>query len=199
MNPPFPPRLSVVRSPDSSEDGPSDDAIMLALQAGDRRALADLARRHQGPVRRFCTAMLLDEQLARDVAQEVFFRIWVRRGSYEPQGKLRAWIFTIARNECRSMNRRRFWRSLLPMSLSAIDPALPADEVLERNSQEALVRAALGRLPEKFRVPLILRFVEELDYEQIAQVIGRTPSAARSRVHYGLEALAELLPPEVKP
>jgi RNA polymerase sigma-70 factor (ECF subfamily) len=55
----------------------------------------------------------------------------------------------------------------------------------------------MERLPEKFRVPLALRFVDEMPYEEIARVIGRTTSAARSRVFYGLKELALLLPTEV--
>jgi RNA polymerase sigma-70 factor (ECF subfamily) len=68
----------------------------------------------------------------------------------------------------------------------------------EAADRARLVQAALQKLPEHFRTPLALRFIEELDYEQIAAIIGRTPSAARSRVHYGLQKLAALLPPEVR-
>jgi len=70
-------------------------------------------------------------------------------------------------------------------------------EELEEAQTLALVSAALHRLPDKFRVPLALRFVEGMPYDEIAQVIGRTPSAARSRVFYGLKSLAALVPQEV--
>jgi RNA polymerase sigma-70 factor, ECF subfamily len=183
-----------------SNDEPGDDALMALAAADQSRAYVRLVERYQRRVRGFCRVLLRDEALAHDIAQEVFLKIWKRRAQYRPQGRFKEFLFTVARNECRSAARRRLLPELFgwpPSServeLEASAPEDPADERLQ------IVLAALLRLPEKFRVPLSLRFLEGLDYAQIARVIGRSESAARSRVFYGLKQLAAAVPEEVLP
>ncbi|MBI5511744.1 MAG: RNA polymerase sigma factor [Deltaproteobacteria bacterium] len=191
------PHLEVVAA-SASLTTTSDDYLMLAA-AEDSRAFATLVTRHEAQVRAFCALLLGDAGLAREAAQDVFLRLWRARRSYRPQGKLKQLVLTIARNRCRSIRRRRFWRSLVTNEESATD-LLPAPAEVDAADLEVrrLVTVALAKLDDKFRVPLFLRFFEGLDYDAIAAVIGRTPSAARSRVHYGLRALAALLPEEVR-
>jgi len=174
---------------------------MALVAEGREAAFGQLVQRHEGAVRSLCNLLLKDEQQARDVAQEVFLRVWRSRERYRPDGKLRVWLFTLARNLCHSASRRRRVLSFLGLEEaheSAAATEHPAELLLSAESG-ALVRRALQQLPEKFRLPLSLRFVEGLDYDAIAEIIGRTPSAARSRVHYGLKELQKLLPPEVCP
>jgi RNA polymerase sigma-70 factor, ECF subfamily len=177
---------------------PSDDRLMAEAAAGRPSSFTQLVARHEARVRRFCLLLLKDPALADDVAQEVFLRLWEARARYRSEGRLRELLFTMARNGCRSAGRKAAIRSLFASLVGTPDPEPPRDELAEAE-EHALLRSALEKLPEQFRVPLVLRFVEELPYEEIARVIGRTPSAARSRVHYGLKALGELLPPEVMP
>ena len=109
-------------------------------------------------------------------------------------------LLTIARNECRSHLRRKWLRQLVFLDAARDEgPPTPSVEPLALQlERDRLVRRALAQLPEKFRVPLTLRVVEQLDYDEVARVIGRTESAARSRIHYGLKALAEHLPQELR-
>ena len=167
----------------------SDDTLMLLAQSGDEPAFAELIDRHQSSVRRLCALILFDREASRDSAQEVFLQLWKSRGRYRPEGKLKPLLLTIARNHCR---RLRYRQKLQAVWLASFRPA-PLPEVLGSDTKR-LVQNALHRLPEKFRLPLVLRFVDELEYEEIAKVIGRTPSTARSRIHYGLKELAALLP-----
>jgi RNA polymerase sigma-70 factor (ECF subfamily) len=195
-------RLKLLPPPPDREPAgePSDDALMCAVAAGDRRAFAALVERHQPRVQAFVQAITRDPQLARDLAQEVFLRVWSTRAGYRPEGRFAAFVFTLARNFARSANRRRAIRALFGArpdpAEAGLGPVEPAEALL-RTESIRLVAAGLERLPERFRVPLLLRFAEEMAYEDIARVIRRTPSAARSRVHYGLKALARLLPEEV--
>jgi RNA polymerase sigma-70 factor, ECF subfamily len=98
------------------------------------------------------------------------------------------------------LGRRKWLKALVSIEDSVQAQNLEGprfDQTVERTEQQLIVAAALAKLPEKFRIPLALRFLEEMPYEEIAQIIGRTPSAARSRIHYGLRELASLLPDEV--
>lgn len=201
-----PPELRLVPpTPSAGSQDPTDDAHMLAAAAGDARAFAALVDRHQPALRRFCRSILGDEAAARDAAQETFLRLWAGRDRYRAEGHFVAFLFTLARNHCRSLQRRRALRAWVGLGSDeataarspSVDPSAP--DALMTHERHRLVAAALDRLPEKFRTPLVLRFVDELPYEDIARVIGRTPSAARSRVHYGLIELKRRLPAEVLP
>ena len=192
------PKLALVSDHPPTADQ-SDDALMLLAIGGDARAFDRLVQRHETRVRRLCLTILRDEAAARDVAQDTFLLLWHGRARYRPEGKLRELLLTMARHASRRASRRRAFFQLFGLSpkeqpLSAEPSAVDA---LSRGQQQTLVATALSQLPEHFRVPLVLRFVDELSYEEIARVIGRTESAARSRVHYGLKALAERVPVEV--
>ncbi len=193
-----PPRLALVpRGPDTE---PSDDELMALAMAGRTAAFTRLVERHQSAARRVCSVICHDETLARDVAQDVFLQVWRLRSEYRPRGRFREFLFTLVRNQAQKSLRKRKLLSLFGLAPEPRDEPVADSEVesLEQEQLRVLVAAALKRLPEQFRLPLVLRFVEELSYEEIAAVIARTPSAARSRVHYGLKALNELLPEEVR-
>lgn len=182
---------------------PPDDALMALAAADDPRAFAEVVARYETRVRGFCRMLLKDDATARDVAQDVFTRVWEGRSRYRAEGRLKELLFTVARNRCRSALRAQRLRSFFGGAAKdakeaevAAGSADPSRE-LEAEQNRRLIAVALEKLPEKFRVPLALRFVDDMPYEEIATVIGRTTSAARSRVFYGLKELAQLLPPEV--
>jgi RNA polymerase sigma-70 factor (ECF subfamily) len=173
----------------------------MALAAQDNEAAyVTLVRRYERRIRAFCRLLLRDDILAADTAQEVFLKVWEKRRDYRPGGRMKEYLFTIARHHCQSAARKRsvrVWLGLDEVPEDQLQRPHDGAEAMEEAQTFAMVAAALHRLPDKFRVPLALRFVEGMPYEEIAQVIGRTPSAARSRVFYGLKSLAELLPAEV--
>lgn len=181
-------------------EAPTDEALMSSVAHGDRRAFGLLVTRHEVAVRRFCGALLGDAQSGRDAAQETFLAVWKARERYTPRGAFKGYLFTVARRHCYSQHRRRkVARLFLREKQEAPTPvAAPHEAALEDQQSRALVRQALNQLPFKFREPLVLRFVENLEYDEIARVIGRTPSAARSRIFYGLRALERHLPPEAR-
>lgn len=191
--------LSAVPPPTSTPAGPDDDALMARAAQGDERAYAELMERYERRVRGFCRLLLRDEASAYDLAQDVFLKVWARRAHYRPQGRFKEFLFMVARNTCRSHARKRAVFDLLGVwvgseQLERVAVAAPTTSVHDERLH--CLELALLRLPERFRVPLTLRFVEGLDYAAIARVIGRTESAARSRVFYGLKLLSGLIPEE---
>ena len=172
-----------------------DDELMRLACEGSARAFNDLVRAYERRVRAFCSCLLKDNEQARDAAQETFLKVWGSRNTYQPRGQFREMLMTIARNECRARRRRSWLRGILGLRFELNGEVSDSVEVgVLENERDALVQRALRQLPEKFAVPLTLRFVEGLDYASIARVIGRTESAARSRIHYGLKMLNEVLP-----
>lgn len=178
----------------------SDDALMALAAQDDQAAYVSLVRRYERRIRSFCRLLLQDDVAAYDVAQDVFLKVWEKRREYRPNGRMKEYLFTIARHHCQSAARKRTvraWLGLDDVPEEQLQHAPAGSEALAEAQTMALVSAALQRLPDKFRVPLALRFVEGMPYEEIAQVIGRTPSTARSRIFYGLKSLAAILPAEV--
>jgi RNA polymerase sigma-70 factor, ECF subfamily len=193
--------LRLVKAPPTAQaPGLTDDALMALAARDDHAAFVTLLRRYERRIRAFCRLLLRDEILSTDVAQDVFLKVWEKRRDYKPGGRMKEYLFTIARHHCQSVARKRAVRAWLGLEDVPEEQLQRPPEIVEALTEAqalALVSAALHRLPDKFRVPLALRFVEGMPYDEIAQVIGRTPSAARSRVFYGLKSLAALVPEEV--
>jgi RNA polymerase sigma-70 factor (ECF subfamily) len=186
-------------SPSPGQEEHSDDYLMALTAEGRTWAFTKLVSRHERAVRSLCALLLRDEAHARDVAQEVFLKVWERREKYRASGKFKVFVLTLARNLCHSAGRRRRVLGFLGLEEApeaSVATSHPVDVAVNAEAQLLLSRA-LQKLPENFRVPVALRYVDGLDYADIAKVIGRTESAARSRVHYGLKHLSELLPKEV--
>lgn len=181
----------------------SDEALFARAAGGDRKAFELVVERHEVAIRRLCRSLLADPSLADEVAQETFLQLWQVRKRYASVTSVRALLYTMTRNRCRSLLRRRavlhFVGLDTPDDVRESSSAVGADDMLGNRQVAEAVDRALRSLPEKFRTPLVLRFVDGLEYEEIATVLGRTPSTARSRVHYGLKALAKKLPPELRP
>lgn len=194
-----PPPLKLVR-PGALRAASQPDGLLMALvQQDDRTAFTTLMGRWQERVQRFCRRVVRDNELAHELTQDTFVAIWKARASYRRDGNFQAWVFRIAANRCHSANRKRKLRRFVLLRDDDLTTFRTPASDLEREQHRFLVSRALDALPTKFRVPLLLRYVEGMDYAVIAEVIGRTPSTARSRVHYGLKQLARTLPQEVRP
>lgn len=182
-----------------------DAALMAAVRAGGRDAFAALVERHKDAVVNYLTRLTADRDRAEDLAQETFLRLW-RAPRYDEQGKLLPFLFRIATNLVRTEERRaRRWRliaSVLPHAgapaVVAAPPADPAAEIARRELRGQLVRAIAG-LPLNYRVPLVMRDVEDLSYEEIAATLGCPEGTVKSRINRARALLREQLGPRGLP
>lgn len=181
----------------------TDDELLRLARAGRSDAFEMLVTRHMPRLAGFCIKMLGDRRAGEDVAQETWLQVWTHRASYRPQGRFEAFLYTIARNRCRnaarSMRRRRRFRA--DSGGHEHEPADDAPSNLDSllaDERRHQVLDAMQRLPQKLREALILRYSQELDYPQIAAIVGRGESTVRSRVHHGLRRLRQLLGEETR-
>ena len=178
-----------------------DEQLMLAAKEGDRAAFSRLVVLYERQVRGLCCMLLRDDAQGREAAQEVFLRLWAGRERYRAEGRFRQYLFTVTRNLCRSKRRRMALARLIGLdggealpSFDALAGELPGPSAQrERADDRRQVQLALSRIDEQLRTALVLRYFDDLSYEEIAALSGRTPSAIRSRVFYGLKRLSELL------
>lgn len=175
-----------------------DKALIEAFKAGDDFAFVSLYNRYKGAIYTYCFKMLLDRELAQDVMQETFLRIYENRERLLHAGSFRAWTFTIARNQCLNQFRRSNKHVQLDEERAEALPQAAAQSqvaLLEKSEQIALVNHFLGRLKPEYREVIILREYQNLTYEEIAAVTRSTLSAVKSRLFKARRKLAAFMEP----
>lgn len=163
-----------------------DRALIEAFQTGDEFAFVSLYNRYKDSVYAFCVKMLLNKELAQDVVQDTFLRVYENRERLLKTDSFKAWLFTIARNQCLNQLRRNNWQvpfdpeMVLPRHLNRAK-STPAME-LEKSEKIRLVNHFLSELKADYREVIILREYQNMTYEEIAAVTRSTLSAVKSRL-----------------
>lgn len=186
-----------------------DEALVDRARRGDADAFGALVLRHQDAVFRVVRrTSRVDPARAEDLAQETFLRAYRALDRFRGQCSFANWLFRIATNL--TINRvttvaARAERRAISLESSSRsgdreDPMDPADKTvrapeasMEREELKQALDAALERLPDDFRVAVVLRDVEGLEYEAIAEVLEVPIGTVRSRLHRGREALREIV------
>ena len=190
-------------------------AIVAELKAGSEAAYAWLIGEFQQPVYGLVYRVVNDPADAADTTQDVFLKVFRGMKHFHGESSLKTWIYRIALHE--AANRRRWWfrhkakeSSIEPaesdgtgLTESAIELALtdpadsPFDSVAHREVQRR-VDEELRKVPEPYRTTLILRDLEEMSYEEIADVLEVSLGTVKSRLTRGREALRQRLSPYVR-
>jgi len=174
--------------------GTADDLIervlVLRCQAGDDVAFTELVGRYQPRLRYFLRKMLAGAAAAEDVAQDVWADVVRAVPRLANPGAFRAWLYRIARD--------RAWRYLRrrpPPHRSIDDVDVAANGTADEFTAEdaARVHAALDTLPPEHREVMVLRYVEDMSYDEIARVAGCPVGTVRSRLHHAKRALRRVL------
>jgi RNA polymerase sigma factor (sigma-70 family) len=176
----------------------TDEELMQSFASGDASAFAELFQRWAPPLLRVAHRQLGGRADAEDVVQQTFLQLHRARRDFKPGMKLRPWLFTIALNLCRDLQRYRGRRHETPVEdvvLTAPDPDGDAREASER---QAKVRAALLRLSAEQRAVIELHWFEELPFAEIASIVGASAGAVRVRAHRGYEVLRKALGGEAR-
>ena len=161
-----------------------------------------LVRLYQDRVHNVCFRLLGMEEEARDVAQEVFVTIYRKVGSFKEHSRLTTWIYRIATNHAlnriKYLDRRQFKQTrtleiedLERMSTVAAFPR--PDQVLDASRLEAYLQGELDKLDPDQRAVVVLRDMEGLTYQDIAQITGLNVGTLKSRLHRGRARLKEVL------
>jgi len=160
----------------------SDEALAVEARRGSEAAFQLLVERYERPVYGLLLRIVRRPETAEDLAQETFLKAFRALGRFDPERKFSSWLFKIAHNAALDALRRDGHEPLsldAPVGDSEEAPELPADPKAENPFARAAGRdlgraleAALRGLRPQYREILLLRFVEELSYEEIAEVLG---------------------------
>jgi len=171
--------------------------LIQRCQAGDAEAFATLFHQYQRLVYQTAYLLLGDAQAAEDALQEVFVKVHRSLATFDPaKGAFTTWLRRITVNHCLNVRRRRAIWPLSPPDRSVLvedRPSFLPEELALSREQAAAVWQAVQRLSPKLRVVVILRYYEELPYQEIAQVLDVPLGTVKWRLHEALQVLrAEL-------
>lgn len=167
----------------------TDSQLICEIKQGNVELYSELMRRYQRKILAFVYHMLKSahlELLAEDLCSETFYKAFRSLHSFrELDASFSTWLYTIARNTVLSELRKQRG-SMLPLDESGVVPVAPPEVAPEqavlRSERVSLVRQAINSLPEKQRSALILREYDQLDYQEIANILGQTVSAVKSLI-----------------
>ena len=161
---------------------------------GDRGALLELVRAYEKMVYSVVYRMLGDPEDAKDAAQETFLKVFESLPYFRGESKLSTWIYRIALNECTARSKRRAVQMQEGMAIGDIPDSRPsALEAIEKEERDRLVRSAIAQLPEKYRAVIVLRYFEELSYEEMAEVLLLPVGTVKARLFRAREMLRKKL------
>ena len=174
---------------------PIHSQVIVACQSGDREALRSLFEAYRDRVYSIALyALAGDEGAAADMTQQVFLKLMTRIGQFRGDAEFTTWLYRLVVNTCRDEQRKQ--RRLVAMpDLALVKTSAketPAKSYARREIAE-LVQTAVTSLKPKLRWPIVLKYSEELSYEEIAAVLGCSKGTVASRLNRAHRALAKKL------
>lgn len=171
-----------------------DTALVRRTLAGDQDAFAQLVERYKEPVYHVAYRMLGNAAEAEDVAQETFVRAYTQLGTYKTEHRFSTWLLSIASHLAIDQLRRRRFLALPLEDVPFLDWLADSDTSPEQaaieGEQHDEMQQLIAKLPAKYRAVVILRYWQDLSYEEIATTLNLTPALVKARLHRARELLA---------
>jgi RNA polymerase sigma-70 factor, ECF subfamily len=192
---------SVVDAAFKTAHVPDDQALIAAIAAGDSNALEQLYDRYAAVVYSVALRMLKNRELAEEVVQEVFWRIWRRSASFaNERGRVTQWMFGIAHNLCIDELRRMRARPIAvyedadrPLIQQLIDEQSDVPANVWSAEQRRVIAEAMRELPAAQRQAIMLAYFGGMSHQEIATKLNRPLGTIKTRVRLGLHRLGSLL------
>lgn len=170
-----------------------DNELVTRALAGDTRSYEELVSRYERLVAKVLYPYAKREISAEDLMQETFLRAYDRLDSFNPEYRFKTWLLAIANNlGIDTLRRRREMVEFNQEIHSEVSGGGPEKMAMDAE-RNAGVRAAMESLPETYQVPLMLRYNEEMSYAEIAEVLGLTVPAVKSRLFRARNMVGEKL------
>jgi len=187
----------------------SDDLLIQQFINGDRGAFTQLVQRHKQVIFHFILSHVKDAEMAADLTQDVFVKLFKSACHYQPGGKFRSWLFRMAQNICIDAYRRRPKAKIFSLEMGAeagsteANPALALDQLedpaanpvkqIEWQETQEVIEAALATLAESQRVAFTLCQFQGLSYAEIAEIQQCPVGTVKSRIHTALTRIRDYL------
>jgi RNA polymerase sigma-70 factor (ECF subfamily) len=188
-----------------SIESANDHELLVSIRDGNEAAFQEIVRRYRNPITNFVYRMLDDYDRSVELAQETFIRVYTSASRYQANYSFSTYIYRIATNLAISELRKRKRRKLVSLfspftnddgELVEMDPPdsnILQDEALIETERRRAVTRAIKSLPEKYRAAVVLRDVEGLSYDRIAEVMNLSEGTVKSRINRARNLLKEKL------
>ncbi len=174
----------------NSSDKLIEQVLILRCQIGDKDALAGRIERYQAPLRYYISRLSANPETAEDIFQDTWLTVIRRIHSLKKTDAFSTWLYRIARNKVYQQFRRK--RKLSELNENIAVPNNTENDVFSTEDAAKIHRCLKELLPE-YKEVLMLRFLEQMSYEQISQVINCKLGTVKSRIHYAKLALKKEL------
>ncbi len=167
-------------------------SLLRASLDGETEAWGEIVSRYKQAVFGLCLGFLRNRADAEDLTHDTFIRAYENLRRYRLEKRFSTWLFTVASNLCRNRLRYRRYHPVLspPEEVSGgIDPAT----VIDREDRWARVREELNCLPHAYRAPIVLRYYNDLSYQEIAEVLSLPEGTVKTRLHRGKAMLKQMI------
>ncbi len=173
-----------------------DDDFSLIKQFidGNESVFSELVKRHKDKVRNIIYLTLSNTSVVDDIAQEVFITIYRNLKNFRFESQFTTWIYRITINKCKDYLRKKNVRRIF-LSLKDEEEEPVFESINEDTDIKQIVRNAISTLPDKLRIPLVLKDLEGFSYQEIADTIGCEIGTVKSRIFRAREALKKILKP----
>ena len=176
-------------------DRQTEAEIIEACKQGDREAFRDLFEAHKDRVYTIAFHYSGDEAMAHDVTQQVFLKLFTSINQFHENSQFTTWLYRIVANACTDEHRKR--RRFVPFSpeieVRTMVGKSAQEETYHRRQVAESVQGAIGELTPKLRLPILLKYVEGLSYDEIAESLGISIGTVSSRLNRGHKMLARKL------
>lgn len=171
-----------------------DDDFSLIKQFidGDESVFSELLKRHKEKVRNIIYITLSNTDGVDDIAQEVFITVYRHLKSFRFESQFTTWLYRITINKCKDHLRKKNIRSIF-LPLKDDEPVF--ESINEDTDIKHIVRNAIATLPDKLRIPLVLKDLEGFSYQEIADTMECEIGTVKSRIFRAREALKKILKP----
>ncbi len=169
--------------------------LMRQVQAGDEMAFGEIVRLYKDKIVNFLWQVTGDYQIAVELAQETFMRVYFKANKYRPVAPLSSWIYAIASNLAKTEMKKRHRVTTIP--LDDVSYRFSEDEASsgnpESNAMIKNLRMALNSLHPRYRIPVVLKDIEGYSQEEIAQILKKPLGTIKARISRGREYLKQKL------
>jgi len=187
---------------DKALSGLTDEELILEFQHNNTvKAYEILVQRYKNPLINYIYRFLGDYETCADIVQETMIKVYRNKDSYKSIARFSTWIYTIAGNLARTEYQRRKRRNIFSISsygdddetFDIPDESARPDVITDSGIKDEIIQKALLKVSDSYREMVILRDIQEMSYEEIAEVTGINVGTVKSRINRGRNQLQKLL------
>ena len=171
-----------------------DFSLVKRFIDGDEESFSVLIQRHKEKVRNIIYLTMNSSNSVDDIAQDVFLTVYRNLNNFRFESQFTTWLYRVTVNKCKDYMRKIKIRNIFT-PIKEAEGKMDDSVVPESNDVSAIVQKAIGELPEKLRVPLLLKDIEGMSYQEIAETVQCEIGTVKSRIFRAREGLKNILKP----